>query len=61
MITKELLDIIDQIAIGLKEKHKNDYQTELEDVLARLVKLTEEVGELNSEVLKKYFYSVILE
>ncbi len=55
MITQQLLDIIDQIAKGLEEKHKNNYKTELEYTLARLSKLTEEVWELNSEILKKYF------
>lgn len=55
MITNQLLDFIDKISEGLSNKHSGNYKTELEYTLAKLSKLTEEVWELNSEILKKYF------
>ena len=52
MITQELLNIISQINENLKQTFK---PTETENILARNVKLTEEVWELSSEVLKKFY------
>ncbi len=51
MITKELLDFIENIDKKLREKYKgNDFDKKWE-ILSSTVKLSEEVWELSSEVL----------
>mgnify|MGYP002347756849 CR=1 FL=1 len=54
MISKELLDNIDIIRQNLKKFHNLD-DTSNEMILAKAVKLSEEVWELNSEVLKSLY------
>lgn len=54
MISKELLDNIDKIRQNLKKFHNLD-DTSNEMILAKAVKLSEEVWELNSEVLKSLY------
>lgn len=57
MINQEFFDMIKLINDNLENYFKWNYTTELEFLLAKLSKLTEEVWELNSEVQKKYFPS----
>lgn len=55
MVTKKIFDTIEEIDKNLKDYFSSMNQTELEVILSRLAKLTEEVWELNSDVLKKYY------
>ncbi len=55
MISKELLNNIDKIRQNLKNFHSISDDTTSEMILAKAVKLSEEVWELNSEVLKKLY------
>lgn len=55
MITKELLETIDTIDENLKKYFSHLNQTDLEMILSRTVKLTEEVWELNSDLLQKFY------
>lgn len=55
MLTKEFFDEIAIIDENLKQFYLHLDQSNLEDILSRLAKLTEEVWELNSDVLKKYY------
>jgi len=55
MISKELLEIIDKIDLNLKDYFFDLYQTEKEIILSRNLKLIEEVWELSSDVLQKFY------
>lgn len=55
MISKELLNNIDKIRQNLKDFHWISDDTIPEMILAKAVKLSEEVWELNSEVLKSIY------
>lgn len=55
MITKQFFEEISSIDENLKNYFSSLNQTDLENILSRLAKMTEEVGELNSDVLKKYY------
>lgn len=55
MIKKEFFNEISSIDDNLKSYFSSLNQTDLENILSRLAKMTEEVGELNSDVLKKYY------
>jgi len=54
-ITKEYLEIISQLDIRLKERYDKSSDTPKEDIFARALKFNEEVWELNSEILSKYY------
>ncbi len=55
MITKNFLETIDKIDSNLKNYFSSMNQSDLEIILSRLSKITEEVWELNSDILKKYY------
>jgi len=55
MLTQELINSIDLIDNNLKNYFSNISQTDLEIILSRMAKLTEEVWELNSDVLQKFY------
>lgn len=55
MIKEEFFQEISLIDNNLKNYFSALNQTDLEDILSRLAKMTEEVWELNSDVLKKYY------
>lgn len=55
MIKEEFFKEIAIIDDNLKNYFSALNQTDLEDILSRLAKMTEEVWELNSDVLKKYY------
>lgn len=55
MISKELLNNIDKIRQNLKYFHWITDDTIPEMILAKAVKLSEEVWELNSEILKSLY------
>ena len=55
MITKELLEIIEKIDKNLIEYFSDLNQSDREKVLSRNLKLTEEVWELASDVLQKFY------
>ena len=50
MFSKELLEFIDKVDLKLSEKYTSDFDKE-KGILARAVKMNEEVGELCNEVL----------
>ena len=55
MLTKKYLNIMSNIDIKLKEKYNNSSETKKEEIFARALKFNEEVWELNSELLAKYY------
>ena len=55
MIKKELLEIINKIDINLQNYFADLEQTEKEIVLSRNLKLIEEVWELSSDILEKFY------
>lgn len=62
MIKQEFFEEISQIDKNLKDYFSKYKQSEIENILSRLAKLTEEVWELNSDVLKtKYKWKIISE
>ena len=55
MLTKKYLEIMSNIDIKLKERYKDSSETKKEEIFARALKFNEEVWELNSELLAKYY------
>lgn len=55
MITTQFFEIINKIDRNLKNRFWDITETHLERILSRLSKLTEEVWELNSDILDKYY------
>lgn len=55
MIKKEFFQEIAVIDDNLKNYFSALNQSDLENILSRLAKMTEEVWELNSDILKKYY------